>query len=90
MTHDWHSILYQVKRAARDRYAWPGGYPLAVVMSDGAVLCPDCARSEFRLIARATRDNDRDGWAAIGTEVFWGEQDEFCDHCNAVIASMYD
>lgn len=89
MTHDWHSVLYQVKRAARDRYAWPGGYPLVVVMSDGAVLCPNCARSEFRLIARATRDNDCSGWAAIGAEVFWEGSDEFCAHCSAAIASAH-
>lgn len=31
----------------RERYAWPGGYELALIMSDGALLCADCVRENF-------------------------------------------
>ena len=32
-------ILDQVKDAIRNPFAWPGGYPVYTVMSDGALLC---------------------------------------------------
>lgn len=82
-------IIHDVKYAARNKYAWPGGYPLLVIMSDGACLCCDCARSEFALIARAARDGDRDGWASIGTDIHWEGPPEICAHCGAEIESAY-
>lgn len=47
-------IIVQVKRAAKEQYAWPGGYPLFIAMEDGAALCTDCAKKELGLIAAAT------------------------------------
>lgn len=74
------------KLVARERYAWPGGYPLVLVMSDGETLCPDCVARNFREIARATRDGDRSGWAAEGYQVEEApEADVSCAHCRRVI-----
>ncbi len=42
-------------------YAWPGGYPLMLLCSDGGALCFDCGRSEAHQIIRAIRDNARHG-----------------------------
>jgi hypothetical protein len=83
-------IIRQVKIAARDKYAWPGGYPLIVVMSDGGVLCCNCARTEFKLIARATRDGDASsGWCAMGVDVHYEGPPEVCVHCGVFIESAY-
>lgn len=82
-------IIRAVKQAARDKYAWPGGYPLIVVMSDCEVMCCDCARENFDLIGRATRDNDRSGWAAAGVDIHWEGPPELCCHCGGEIPSAY-
>lgn len=81
--------LESVKSVIRNPYAWPGGYPRFVVMSDGEALCPACAKSEFRLIARATIDVDRSGWAAEGDSINWEDGELYCAHCNDRIESAY-
>jgi hypothetical protein len=78
-----------VKVTARDRYAWPGGYPLFVVMADGDAMCCACARKNFGLIGRATRDNSRNGWAASGSAINWEDADLVCCNCNGAIQSAY-
>lgn len=69
-----------------DRYAWPGGYPLALVTSDGGLLCPDCVRDNFAAISWSHRVNCSDGWQPAGIAC-GAETDELmqCDHCNSVI-----
>ena len=42
-------------------YAWPGGYPLYYVTTDGAALCADCMTKERASIVRSTFENSRDG-----------------------------
>ena len=54
VSQDRIAILRQVKQAIRQPYAWPGGYPLYVVMADGEALSIEAARSEFKLVAYAT------------------------------------
>ena len=82
-------ILQQVKNAARNKYAWPGGYPLILVMSDGETLCADCAKSEFPAIARATIAKARDGWRCEGVEIHYEGPPAYCAHCNAQTESAY-
>jgi hypothetical protein len=81
--------LKDVKQAIRQPYAWPGGYPLHIVMSDGGCLCCDCAKREFLLIARSTIQGQRDGWNAAGIMVNWEDIDLLCDHCGRTIESAY-
>lgn len=71
----------------RERYAWPGGYPLALVLTDGAVLCPACVAAEWAQISRAHRHHLRDGWAPAGLSIEEApEHDVTCDHCGVTIA----
>jgi len=83
------SVIREVKLAAREKFAWPGGYPLVVVMTDGACLCCDCARQNFAQIGRATRDGLRDGWAAAGVDAHMQGAPEICAHCGVEIPSAY-
>jgi hypothetical protein len=78
-----------IKQAIRDKYAWPGGYPLFLVTSDGAALCCDCARKEYKQIARAIRHSLHDGWEVTGEAINWEDPDLFCDHCSKRIESAY-
>ena len=83
-----NQILEQVKDAIRNPYAWPGGYPVYVVMADGSMLCRDCARKEYKLIANATINHERDGWKAAGADILY-EGTEYCGHCSCELESAY-
>ena len=85
MTSD---IMKAVQQAIREPYAWPGGYPVHVVLSDGDLLCTQCARAEYRQLSEADRDQGRTGWEPIGAEIFW-EGEESCGHCGTTIESAY-
>lgn len=75
----------------RERFAWPGGYPLVLVLTDGAVLCADCCASEFGLISSAHRHDERNGWAPAGLDIVEApEFDVVCDHCGETIAAGVD
>lgn len=80
--------INQLKEAMRNPYAWPGGYPVYPVMDDGALLCTECARKNFRNILESTRNERHDGWHCIGAEVLW-EGTEYCAHCSKQLESAY-
>lgn len=74
---------------ARNPHAWPGGYPVFAVTSDGGALCPKCVRSEFREIAEACRKRLSNGWRIEASAINWEDPELFCDHCNKRIESAY-
>lgn len=78
-----------IKNAIRTKYAWPGGYPLFLVTSDGASLCVNCGRREWRQIAYAIMHGINDGWRVIAPEVNWEDSSLLCDHCGEQIESAY-
>lgn len=83
-------IITQARYAAREKYAWPGGYPLYLLMYDGEVICPSCARREWKLVARATRHPGTDTqWQVICVDINWEDDQMFCAHCNERIQSAY-
>ena len=89
-----NSALRQVQlqsRKLRDEliaspYAWPGGYPMFAVTSDGAALCPHCCQTERRSIGFTY---GTDGWAVEGLDVNWEDPELYCDHCGNRIESAY-
>lgn len=68
----------------REKYVWPGGYPLALLMDDGEYLCPACVQAEFHNISKSHRWGVRDGWKPVAYAII-EEGDVRCAHCNAVI-----
>lgn len=68
------------KQVARQCHTWPGGYELFAITDDGGVLCFNCCRTEFRLIATSYQGDGR-RVVGIGNA---SELDEriYCDHCN--------
>jgi len=82
-------ILAQVKHTARNAHAWPGGYPLAVLMSDGETLCPACCKTEFRNIARATIAGLRDDWKAEAAFIHYEGRPLVCANCYTETPSAY-
>lgn len=81
--------IAQIKEAVKTKYAWPGGYPMYLIMSDGDALCMSCAHREWRLIYQAWQDNSRDGWKPEGAEINYEDEDLFCCNCGERIESAY-
>jgi len=83
------AINKQVKQAVRDKYAWPGGYPLFIITSDCAAICIDCARDNWRGVAHSTVTGCHDGWNATSAAINWEDPDLACDHCGENIEAAY-
>ena len=82
--------LNQARQAAREKYAWPGGYPLMLLMVDGESICPDCAKREWKLAAYATRHPGHDKqWEVAGVYTHLEGPPVQCAHCNKEIESAY-
>lgn len=71
-------------------YAWPGGYPCALLMADGEVIDSSAARENYRLIRRAMKDShySRD-WTPVGVFVHWEGEPLTCAHSGRSIESAY-
>jgi hypothetical protein len=66
-------------------YAWPGGYPCALLMADGEVIDAQAARENYRLIRRAV---SRD-WTPVDVFVHWEGPPMTCAHSGRSIPSAY-
>ena len=78
--------LQAAKKVAREKYAWPGGYALFCVTSDGACLCPACVRAEWRSVCYETMHRLSGGWQIAGADHAGNsDETETCDHCGEEI-----
>lgn len=62
-------------------YAWPGGYRLFFLTSDGAAISFDAVRDNLPSVLDSIRTYSSDGWRVIAccnTEHY--DDDVFCDH----------
>ena len=77
----------------RQPYAWPGGYPLALLMADGEVIDSRSARENFRLIRNAMRDQRpwwRDSqWTPVDVFIHWEGPPLICAESGRLIESAY-
>ena len=70
-------------------YAWPGGYPLYFITSDGAALSFEAAKENGRLICESIAADCNDGWQVVAADVNWEDSDLICDHTGEKIESAY-
>lgn len=70
-------------------YAWPGGYPLFFITSDGAALCFKCAKEQGKQVTDSIRTKCNDGWRIVAMDANWEDPSLYCDHCNKQIESAY-
>ena len=67
-------------------YAWPGGYPVLYLMSDGESLCPACAQmAQDEGLGGA----DDPQWDIRDGYIHWEGAPETCAHCNVAMESAY-
>lgn len=75
----------------RERYAWPGGHPPALVLDDGCWLCPDCVQDNFARISWAHRNRQDNGWRPEGYAVIEeANLSTYCSHCGEWILEPED
>lgn len=66
-------------------FAWPGGYPCALLMADGEVIDARAARENYRRIRRA---EGRD-WEPVAVFVHWEGAPLICADSGRLIESAY-
>ncbi len=84
-----NKVPEDIKQVIKNEYAWPGGYPMYLVTSDGAALCPKCCKAEYRQIVYSIKHNLQDGWKVEGYDINWEDPNLYCDHCSKRIESAY-
>ena len=75
-------------RAYKEPYAWPGGYPVYLLLRDGALLCRKCFKGEYRSIIWDLDNKCNTGWSPYGIEALY-EGPEYCGHCGEKLESAY-
>lgn len=66
-------------------FAWPGGYPCALLMADGECIDVKSARENYRLIRR---EGGRD-WTMEQVIVNWEDEGLVCAHSGRKIDCAY-
>ena len=71
-------------------WAWPGGYPCALLMGDGESIDSRAARENYRLIRETMKDGDiTDDWFPVAVFVNWEDDMLFCAHSGRRIQSAF-
>jgi len=81
----------ELKNALRNgKYAWPGGYPLYFVASDGEALSFDAVKENYREVLYAMKHfGDFSGWNIVGYDINWEDDNLTCAHTGDKIESAY-
>lgn len=67
-------------------YTFPGGYRLAFITDDGAILSFDAVRDNLYQVIYSIRHNINDGWRVIGTFIVDNSDDAvYCDHTSELL-----
>lgn len=77
------------KALKRGAYAWPGGYPVFFVTSDGQALSFKAAKTNGKLVCDAIREKSCDDWRVIAADINWENPSLYCDHTGNRIESAY-
>ncbi len=83
------ALKMEVSRQPLDSWAWPGGYPIFYITSDGAALCPDCVNKEIEQIDASVTAKENDGWRVVAADINYEDGELTCDHCSKRIESAY-
>lgn len=72
-------------------YAWPGGYPLFFLLSDGEALSFKAAKANIREMLEALAEPQcrYSGWRPVALEINYEDNDLYCAHTNEKIEAAY-
>ena len=84
------STAKDLKQALRSGpYAWPGGYPLYFITSDGAALSFKAVRENLRSVLWSIKNGVNDGWRVQAMDINYEDNELYCDHTGEKIESAY-
>lgn len=66
-------------------FAWPGGYPCALLMRDGEIIDAQSARENYKLIRRESGPD----WSPVSVFIHWEGEPLQCAHSGRTIPSAY-
>ena len=80
-----------LKTALRNgKYAWPGGYPIYFIASDGEALSFDSVKENYREVLYAMKYLGHfSGWNVVAWTINWEDEDLTCAHSGDKIESAY-
>ena len=88
MANNEEYTVKQLKNAIRQKFAWPGGYEIVLIASDGEYICVDCAKQNFKEIVWSIKNHVNDGWQivaqtleAVSPDCTNDEVISYCAHC---------
>jgi NAD(P)H-dependent FMN reductase len=71
-------------------YAWPGGYPLFFIASDGEALSFESVCDQLKQVMREVKMKDaRSGWRVVAVDVNWEDENLYCAQSGKRIESAY-
>jgi len=70
-------------------WAWPGGYPLFFISSDGEAISFAAAKDNAALIEDAIATGDDTGWRMVAQDINWEDGALYCAHTGERIPSAY-
>lgn len=83
-------LLSRIRNAVRQKYAWPGGYPLHLVMIDAESICLECAKKNWKHISHAARYPEYGNtWECVDVIINYEDNDLVCCQCGNHIESAY-
>ena len=71
------------------KYAWPGGYPMYFLTSDGGALSFETVQAELASVVDSIRQYHSDGWRVIRCAINWEDAELTDDHSGELIESAY-
>lgn len=83
---DTHQLRATLRHGA---YAWPGGYPMYFITSDGAALSFEAVRENLRDVLDSVANRYNDGWRVVGCDVNYEDGDLTCAHSGKAIDAAY-
>ena len=70
-------------------YAWPGGYPCALLMADSECIDAQAARENFRQILDSLKHRTSRDWTPVEVFIHWEGDPIICAHSGRAIESAY-
>jgi hypothetical protein len=70
-------------------YAWPGGYPCALLMADGECIDAQSARENYRQILDSLKRGTSRDWTPEAVFIHWEGDPITCAHSGRTIEPAY-
>lgn len=70
-------------------HAWPGGYPLYFITSDGCALSFETVKKNLRAVSWSIQNKSNDGWRVVACDINYEDGELTDSHTGSRIESAY-